>query len=132
MIDTEVKKENTSPLQPGVAMSTAPKEEKPATTVPASASNPPPAATPPKEPPKMDGRWMYVGPTLAGIGIQNRVYTEIPKEVLSKAKEAPEIHLLFIPVKDYPMANRMLREGTGYIYDAYRKVEGMREGGGNE
>ena len=96
MIDTEVKKENTTPLQPGATTSTAPKEEKPA-----SASNPPPAATPPKEPPKMDGRWMYVGPTLAGIGIQNRVYTEIPKEALSKAKEIPEINLLFIPIKDY-------------------------------
>lgn len=80
----------------------------------------------------MEGRWMYVGPTIAGIGIQNRVYTEIPIKAQEKAKKMPEIRLLFLPVKDYPMANRMLRESTGYIYDAYRKVEGMREGGIHE
>lgn len=127
MTDTEGKKENTSPLQPGAAASTAPKEEKPATTAPATASNP--AAAPPKEPPKTEGRWMYVGPTLAGIGIQNRVYTEIPKEALSKAKEIPEINLLFIPVKDYPMANRMLREGSGYLYHAYCELSEKMKGG---
>lgn len=129
MTDTEVKKENTSPLQPGVATSTAPKEEKPATTAPASTSNSPPAATPLKEPPKTEGSWMYVGPTLAGIGIQNRVYTEIPQEALSQAKEIPEIKLLFIPVKDYPMANRMLREATGYLYHAYCKIAERKKGG---
>lgn len=129
MTDTEVKKENTTPLQPGATTSTAPKEEKPATTVPASASNPPPAATPPKEPPKREGPWMYVGPTLAGIGIQNRVYTQMPQEALSKAKEIPEINLLFIPVKDYPMANRMLRERTGYLYHAYCKIAERKKGG---
>lgn len=128
MTDTEVKKENTNSLQPGITTPTAPKEEKPA----GIASNPPPAAAPPKKPPKMDGPWMYVGPTIAGIGIQNRVYTEIPIEAQEKAKKMPEIRLLFLPVKDYPMANRMLRESTGYIYDAYRKVEGMREGGSHE
>ena len=41
----------------------------------------------------------------------------------------PEVGLLFIPVKDYPMANRMLREGTGYIYNAYCKVGSIRKGG---
>lgn len=132
MTDTEVKKENTNPLQSGVTTPTAPKEEKPATTVPASASNPSPAAASLKKPPKREGRWMYVGPTIAGIGIQNRVYTEIPEEALSQAGKMPEIRLLFLPVKDYPMANRMLREGTGYIYDAYCKVEGMQEGGSHE
>lgn len=132
MTDTETKKENTTPLQSGITTPTAPKEEKPAGITPASTSNPPPAATPPKEPPKMKERWMYVGPTLVGIGIQNRVYTQIPQEALSQAEKMPEIRLLFLPVKDYPMANRMLRESTGYIYDAYRKVEGMREGGSHE
>lgn len=129
MTDTEAKKENTTPLQPGATTSTAPKEEKPATTVPASTSNPPLAATPQKEPPKTEGQWMYVGPTLAGIGIQNRVYTEIPKEAQTQAKEIPEINLLFIPVKDYPMANRMLREGSGYLYHAYCKLAEKKKGG---
>lgn len=129
MTDTEIKKENTSPLQPGAAASTAPKEEKPATTAPASASNPPPVVTPPKEPPKTEGRWIYVGPTLAGIGIQNRVYTEIPQEALCKAKEIPEIKLLFLPVRGYPMANRMLREGSGYLYHAYCELSEKMKGG---
>lgn len=72
---------------------------------------------------------MYVGPTLAGIGIQNRVYTQMPQEALSKAKEIPEINLLFIPVKDYPTANRMLRERTGYLYHAYCKIAERKKGG---
>lgn len=77
----------------------------------------------------LKGPWMYVGPTVPGIGIQNRVYTAIPAEAAGRAKEVPEVGLLFIPVKDYPMANRMLREGTGYIYNAYCKVVQIRKGG---
>lgn len=78
----------------------------------------------------MEGPWMYVGPTVPGIGIQNRVYKEIPKEAAERAKEVPEVGLLFLPVKDYPMANKMLRERTGYIYDAYCKAASLRKGGG--
>lgn len=77
----------------------------------------------------MKGPWMYVGPTVPGIGIQNRVYTEIPADAAGRAKDVPEVGLLFIPIKDYPMANRMLREGTGYIYNAYCKVVQIRKGG---
>ncbi len=72
---------------------------------------------------------MYVGPTVSGIGIQNRVYTEIPKEAKEKAKEIPEINHLFIPVKNYPVANKMLREKKGYIYSAFCKVSALRNGG---
>lgn len=82
-----------------------------------------------KERPKRKGPWMYVGPTVPGIGVQNRVYTEIPAEAQKRAENAPEILHLFIPVKDYPMANRMLREGAGYIHNAYCKAEKMRKGG---
>ena len=78
----------------------------------------------------LKGPWMYVGPTVPGIGIQNRVYTEIPADAAGRAKEMPEIGHLFIPVKDYPMANRMLREGVGYIYGAYCRVAKIRKGGG--
>lgn len=77
----------------------------------------------------MGGPLMYVGPTIAGIGIQNRVYTEIPAEAAERAKEIPEVGLLFIPVRDHPLASRMLRERTGYIYDAYCKVAEFRRGG---
>ncbi|MCI9388374.1 MAG: hypothetical protein HFH54_01650 [Lachnospiraceae bacterium] len=87
------------------------------------------AADTKKGSPGTKGPRMYVGPTVPGIGIQNRVYTEIPKEAAERAKETPEIGLLFIPVRDYPMANRMLRERTGYIHDAYSKVEVIRKGG---
>lgn len=82
-----------------------------------------------KERPKLKGPWMYVGPTAPGIGVQNRVYTEIPAEAQKRAEDAPEILHLFIQVKDYPMANRMLREGAGYVHNAYCKVEKMRKGG---
>ncbi len=75
------------------------------------------------------GPKMYVGPTVAGIGIQNRVYTEIPVDAREKATDMPEVMQLFIPVEQYPIANKMLREKKGYIYSAFRKVAGIRIGG---
>lgn len=71
---------------------------------------------------------MYVGPTAPDIGIQNRVYTKIPDSAEKLSERIPEIRLLFIPVKHYPIANRMLREGGGYIYSAYLKAAEMRKG----
>ena len=65
------------------------------------------------------GPLMYVGPTVTGLAIQNRVYTKIPEDAGNLIKEHPELRNLFIPVRDYPKANRMIREGTGYIYSAY-------------
>ena len=65
---------------------------------------------------------MYVGPTLPGVAIQYGVYSEIPQGALDEIKKAPEIRNLFIEVTDYPKANRMLRERTGYIYSAYIKA----------
>lgn len=79
--------------------------------------------------PKAKGPWMYVGPSVSGIGIQNRVYTEMPEDAKEKAKEAPEINLLFIPVAGYPAANKMLREKKGYIYSAFCKVGALKNGG---
>lgn len=114
MTDTTVTKNESGPLKPENAAlageaKTAPKAKK---------------KTAEKKEPRM-----YVGPTVPGIGIQNRVYTEIPKEAQEQAEETPEIALLFVPVKDYPMANRMLRESAGYIYDAYCKAAEMKKGG---
>lgn len=65
---------------------------------------------------------MYVGPTLTGIAIQNRVYTKIPDTAAAMIAKEAELGNLFIPVADYPKANRMLREGAGYIYNAYIKA----------
>lgn len=79
--------------------------------------------------PKAKGPLMYVGPSVSGIGIQNRVYTEIPEDAKEKAKEVPEINLLFIPVASYPTANQMLREKKGYIYSAFCKVGALKNGG---
>ena len=68
---------------------------------------------------------MYVGPTISGIGIQNRVYTEIPEAAKEACKD-----VLFIPVIKYPIAEKMLRERKGYIFSAFRKaLEYKTEGG---
>lgn len=69
---------------------------------------------------------MYVGPTVTRIGIQNCVYTEIPASAKEVIKECPEIGNLFVKIKDYPMANRMLREEQGYIYDAFKKAREIK------
>ena len=70
---------------------------------------------------------MYVGPKIPGIGIQNRVYTEIPEGAASLIKEHPEFSNLFIAIEEYPKANRMLRERTGYIYSAFNKALGYKK-----
>ncbi len=115
MTDTETNKDKMQPSPSGVAPSAVKKDGT--------------ASKERKERPKMKGPWMYVGPTVPGIGVQNRVYTEIPAEAQKRAEETPEIIHLFVPVRDYPMANRMLREGAGYIHNAYCKAEGIRKGG---
>lgn len=72
-------------------------------------------------------RYMYVGPTVSGIGIQNRVYTDIPQEVVGLMNAGhPVIGDLFIQIRDYPVANRMLREKKGYLYNAYLAAEKIR------
>lgn len=75
------------------------------------------------------GPVMYVGPTVPGIGIQNQVFTEIPAGALEAAKAEPEIGNLFIPVRNYPEANAMLREKRGYIYSAFNKALNLKTGG---
>lgn len=118
MTDTDIKKD--APAQPGTRAVADVKKDRAAAAAPKLKK---------KGSPGLRGPWMYVGPTVPGIGIQNRVYTEIPADAAGRVREVPEIGLLFIPVKDYPLANRMLREGAGYIHDAYCKVEDIGKGG---
>lgn len=81
----------------------------------------------PAEGKKEPARYMYVGPTVPGIGIQNRVYTDIPQEVVDLMNNGyPVIGDLFIQIRDYPTANRMLREQKGYLYNAYMVAEKIR------
>jgi len=80
-----------------------------------------------KEEKKELGNLMYVGPTIPGIGIQNRVYTEIPEDAAAACKEVPEIRNLFIPIIKYPAAEQMLRTGKGYIFSAYKKALEYKE-----
>lgn len=83
-----------------------------------------------KEPagePKEPKRYMYVGPTVPGIGIQNRVYTDIPQEVVDLMNNGyPVIGDLFIQIRDFPTANRMIREQKGYLHNAYLAAEKIR------
>lgn len=81
----------------------------------------------PVEEKKMPARYMYVGPTVPGIGIQNRVYTGIPQEVKDIVNGGnPLIGELFIKIRDYPVAERMIREKKGYLYNAYLAAQKIR------
>ena len=68
---------------------------------------------------------MYIGPTLPGFAIQNRVYTTPPvnSPILT---DHPELINLFIDITDYPKANRMLKERSGNIYSAYETALTLR------
>lgn len=81
----------------------------------------------PVEEKKKPARYMYVGPTVPGIGIQNRVYTGIPQEVKDIVNGGnPLIGELFIKIRDYPVAERMIREKKGYLYNAYLAAQKIR------
>ncbi len=69
---------------------------------------------------------MYVGPTIVGFAIQNRVYTDIPEAAKEELKKDPELSNLFIDIKDYPKADQMIREETGYIFSAYMKALALK------
>jgi len=70
---------------------------------------------------------MYVGPTIPTLAIQNRVYTDIPETAKVFIAKDPEIGNLFIEVAEYPKANKMLRDRTGYIFSAYQKALQLRK-----
>lgn len=76
---------------------------------------------------------MYVGPTIPGVAVQNVVYTHMPDEAAEAVKKCPSIANLFIPVLDYPKAEKQIRERRGYVFSAYNKAlefkEKMKEGG---
>ena len=76
---------------------------------------------------KGQARYMYVGPTVPGIGIQNRVYTDIPQEAIAIMNNGHSvIGDLFIKIRDYPAAERMIREKKGYLYNAYLAAQKIR------
>ena len=77
-------------------------------------------------PPESKGPVMYVGPTITGFAIQNQILSEITDGMKDVIKEHPELRNLFIKVSDYPKANRMIREKSGYIYSAFCKAQEVR------
>ena len=69
---------------------------------------------------------LYVGPTISGIAITGTVYTEIPeaaKAAKAAKADAPMILNLFIPIREYGEAERMIREKRGYVYSAYVEAQ---------
>ena len=58
---------------------------------------------------------LYVGPTISGIAITGTVYTTIPEAAKAAKADAPMILNLFIPIREYGEAERMIREKRGYV-----------------
>ena len=70
---------------------------------------------------------MYVGPTLSKLGlIQNVVYTGIPAGAAAVIAERPMVGNLFILVKDYPKAEKSIREQSGLYWMAYNEAQSLR------
>lgn len=66
---------------------------------------------------------MYVGPTIHRFGvIQNVVYTDIPEEYKTVIRQLPMAGSLFMPINQYPEAERSIREHDGYIWTAFKAV----------
>lgn len=75
---------------------------------------------------------IYVGPTIPGVAIQNRVYSENPAGLSEAFEKVPEMQNLMIPVSEYAEAERMIDSRKGYVYSAYMKALEYKENkGGN-
>lgn len=72
---------------------------------------------------------MYVGPTVAAIGTQNCVYSEVPPLAKQAIEKAPILGRLFIPIRQYPLAERQITRQSGAIWDAYKKAYELAKGG---
>lgn len=65
-------------------------------------------------------RLMYIGPTLTKHGvIQNVIYEGLPTTAVEVMGKFPLFKALFIDPKDYPSAERSIREQTGHYWAAY-------------
>ena len=75
---------------------------------------------------------IYVGPTIPGVAIQNRVYSETPAGLSEAFEKVPEMQNLMIPISEYAEAERMIDNRKGYVYSAYLKsLEYKENKGGN-
>lgn len=75
---------------------------------------------------------LYVGPTISGIAITGTVYTSIPDAAKAAREKAPMFLNLFIPIREYGAAERMIREKKGCVYSAYAEaLKFKEERGGN-
>ena len=75
---------------------------------------------------------MYVGPTLVRYGlIQNVNYEGIPASADDFFKACPLGRLLFIDISQYPEAERQIRTGDGYFYEAYMQAYKLKSIGGD-
>ena len=73
-----------------------------------------------------EGGFIYVGPTVANFAVQNAIYTDIPSEARERFPESPLLRNLFIPIKDWPKANEMIRTQSGYIWTAWQAALSLR------
>ena len=75
---------------------------------------------------------IYVGPTIPGVAIQNRVYSETPAGLSEAFEKVPEMQNLMIPISEYAEAERMIDNRKGYVYSSYLKALEYKENkGGN-
>ena len=75
---------------------------------------------------------IYVGPTIPGVAIQNRVYSETPAGLSEAFEKVPEMQNLMIPISEYAEAERMIDNRKGYVCSAYLKALEYKENkGGN-
>ena len=75
------------------------------------------------------GPRMYVGPSVARLGVTNNVvYTSYPASFLEAAEKVPRLKQLFVPILSYPDAEKSIRERSGYIWEAYMAAQAF-EGG---
>ena len=73
---------------------------------------------------------MYVGPTLTRYGlVQNVNYEGIPASAEEFFKACEKGRLLFVSLASYPEAERQIRTGKGYFYEAYAEASKLKNGG---
>ena len=68
-------------------------------------------------------------PRLTGLASRTGSTQKYQETCRNCSMKRPELKNLFIPVREYPTACRMLREHKGYIYSAFMRALDFKNGG---
>lgn len=72
-------------------------------------------------------KFMYIGPTIAGVATRNSVYDGAPAALEAAVKKFPYLAALCVPIPKIAPAMKQINMGSGGIYTLYKRADSERE-----